>query len=283
MSQFILSAFADESGDALSQQIRALKKNDISCIEFRAANGKNISKYTLDEAAEAAQLLSDNGISFSAIGSPCGKVFINDDLDAHLDEFKHVVDIAQEVGAPYIRMFSFFMPDGEDPALYRGKVIDELGRMVDAAEGSGITLLHENEKGIYGDIPERCLDILSAINSPMLRATYDFSNFVQCGADNDKAFAMLRPYIEYVHMKDSVYSDGPAMRDMGREVTGNVHRPVGLGDGKVETILTALWKEGFEGFLSIEPHLGEEYGTPAERFDVAATAVRTLLDKITKG
>lgn len=194
-----------------------------------------------------------------------------------------MVELAQEMEAPYIRMFSFYTPDGKDPADYRNQVIDQVGAMVDAAAGSGITLLHENEKGIYGDIPTRCLDLLTAIDSPMLRATYDFSNFVQCGADNDTAFALLKPFIEYIHLKDSVYADGPIQRDLGKQVTGNVHRPLGQGDGKAEAILSTLWKEGFEGFASIEPHLGEEYGATGEaRFGEAAKAAKALLDKIKK-
>lgn len=284
MSTFILSAFADEGGDALEQQIRVLEQYGIGFVEFRSADGKNISQYTLKEGAEAAQKLRDRGIGISALGSPIGKIFITDDFAPHLKEFRHVVELAQEMEAPYIRMFSFYTPDGADPAAYRGQVIDQLGQMVDAAAGSGITLLHENEKGIYGDIPERCLDILTAIDSPMFRATYDFSNFVQCGVDNDAAYAMLKPYIEYVHLKDSVYSDGPAQRDLGRQVTGNVHRPIGLGDGKVEKILTDLWHSDFEGFVSVEPHLGEEYGETSEaRFGAAASAAKSLLDRVTKG
>ncbi len=55
----------------------------------------------------------------------------------------------------YIRMFSFFIPHGEEPLRYRDEVIRRWKSFIKAAEGSGVVLLHENESGIYGDIPEK--------------------------------------------------------------------------------------------------------------------------------
>ena len=69
--------------------------------------------------------------------------------------------------------------------------------MAGEAEDSGVTLLHENEKEIYGDVPSRCVDILSGVGSPALRAAWDAANFVQCGISPfDAGYASLRPYLE---------------------------------------------------------------------------------------
>lgn len=280
MHQFILSAFADEiTRDSLTTQMDVLQQHDIHHIEFRSADSKSVLKYTVEEAQEAYRRMQDRGFAVSAIGSPIGKIDIRDAFAPHLDDFKHIMDIAHAMHTPYIRMFSFFMPENEDPAQYRSKVMDQLNAFVEAAQGSGLILLHENEKEIYGDISERCLDIFQTIQSPILRATYDFSNFVQCNAVNyPDAWNMLKDYVDYIHIKDSIYSDAGPQRDMGKEVTGNVHRPAGHGDGQCAEILSELKQSGFKGFLSIEPHLGEEYGaTGEERFAVAANALKKLL------
>lgn len=280
MYNFIISAFADEIDDDLNVQMDELDRHLIKHIEFRSADGKGILDYTLKEAKTAYKRLSDRGFALSAVGSPIGKIDIDDEFEPHLDSLKHIIEIAQEMRSKYIRMFSFFIPQDKDAGLYRNKVMDRLNAFVEAAKGQDVKLLHENEKHIYGDIPERCLDILETVNSPILRATYDFSNFVQCDAVNyPDAWEMLKKHVEYIHIKDSIYSDEAAQRDMGRQVTGKVHRPAGLGDGQCSEIIGELKKMGFDGFLSIEPHLGEEYGdTGIKRFTVAANALKKLLE-----
>lgn len=278
---FVLSAFADEIDSSLDEQIRVLRQTGIRYVEYRSGDGKNISDHSVKEAEQAARRLQDAGIALSALGSPIGKVDITAPFAPHLDLFRHTLDLAEAMQAPYIRIFSFFMPQGEDPARYRSQVVDRMSAFAEAAQGRPVTLLHENEKEIYGDNPERCLDILQAVGSPKLRATYDFSNFVQCGCDNMAAWQLLQDEVVYFHLKDSVYSGEHAQRDRGLEVTGNGHRPVGEGDGCCRAILEQAQERGFDGFASVEPHLGEEYGGSSEaRFLRAARAARLLLDQI---
>lgn len=278
---FVLSAFADEIDSALDEQIRVLQQAGIQYVEYRSGDGKNISDHSIKEAQAAAGRLHDAGLALSALGSPIGKVDITAPFKPHFDLFCHTLDLAEAMQAPYIRIFSFFMPQGGNPSEYRNQVMDRMSAFTEAAKGRPVTLLHENEKEIYGDVPERCLDILKTVNSPKLRATYDFSNFVQCGCDNRKAWQLLQDEVVYFHLKDSVYSEEQVKRDRGLEVTGNSHRPVGEGDGCCLAILTQAQERGFDGFASVEPHLGEAYGDSGEaRFLVAAQAARSLLEKI---
>ncbi len=80
------------------------------------------------------------------------------DFAAHLEQLRHTLEVAQVLGAKRLRMFSFYIPVGKDPADYRNRVIDQVGEMLRVGEGSGVLFCHENEKGIYGDIASRCLD-----------------------------------------------------------------------------------------------------------------------------
>lgn len=283
MSIMPISAFADEIHPDLDLQIKGLKENEIDYIEVRGVNGKNVTEYTIDEIKEIKKTLNENGIKVSAVGSPIGKIQITDDFAEHMELFKHTVAIAEAFDTKYIRMFSFRMSDDEDKAQHRDEVMSRLKQMLDYIQGKNIVLLHENEKGIYGDTAERCKDILDTFNSPQLRATFDPANFIQCGVETyPSAYELLKDDIEYMHIKDAYLAN--------KEVV-----PVGSGDGHVKEILTALNKKGFTGFLSLEPHLSNFVGFSAlekqtlekaagdkgrATFDIATNALKDVLKEV---
>ncbi len=248
MSRFILSAFGDEISPNLTTQMDVLDQNNIRFIEMRGVNGKNIVQYTSEEAKEIKKQLDARGFRISAIGSPFGKIGIEDDFTPHLELFRHTLELAKILETGYIRLFSFYPPKGGNPADYRSHVMDRFSQFVQAAAGTGITLLHENEKDIYGDTPERCLDLLETMGSSCTGAIFDPANFVQCDVKTyPEAYELLKNHIKYMHIKDAVYSDHHVV-------------PAGYGDGKVKEILKTLYDCGYEGFLSIEPHLWDFVG-----------------------
>jgi sugar phosphate isomerase/epimerase len=266
-----ISAFADEISDDLDLQIQTLKANGAGFIELRGVWGKNVLALSDAEVREVKRRADANGIGFSAVGSPLGKFPLDGDFDLQLDGLKKALDIAQVLEAPYIRLFSFYTGD-EDPSLSRGKVLDWLGRMILEAEKTPIVLAHENEKGIYGDTGERCLDLLTSLQSPAFTGIFDFANFVQCGQrPYQDCWLRLKPYISYFHIKD-------ALQDTGQVV------PAGQGDGDVQAILAEAFAGGFDNFLTLEPHLSlaeANYGrTSPELFHTAADALKTILSQV---
>lgn len=283
MNKFIFSAFADEIDPNLDVQMDVLDEHGIKFIEMRGVNGKNLTQHSLDEVKEIKKKLDSRGFKLSSVGSPIGKIMITDDFEPHLDLFKHTVEIAKILNVNYIRIFSFFIPEGEDPLKYRDEVIKRMKQFVEIAEEAGIILLHENEKDIYGDTPERCLDLFKTINSENLKAVFDPANFVQCNVpSNIEAFEMLKDYVVYLHIKDALFSDHSVI-------------PAGYGDGKIKEILTELYNSGFEGFLSLEPHLANFVGfadlEPNSKIDnmpdggpkhfaIAFDALRKVLEEI---
>lgn len=248
MAKFILSAFADEIDMDLKTQMDELDKHGIKHIEMRGVNGKNLTQYTLEEVREIKKQLDERGFKISAVGSPIGKIKITEDFAPHLELFKHTIEIAKILETKYIRMFSFFMPEGDDPAIYRDEVLKRWKKFIEAAKGTGIVLLHENEKEIYGDTAERCFDLLKTLNCEYVKATFDPANFVQCGEETyPKAYELLESQVAYMHIKDANLSDGKVV-------------PAGYGDGKVREILGRLYAKNYEGFVSLEPHLGAFQG-----------------------
>ena len=242
-----VSCFADEIDVSVDKQIALLQELGIGWIEFRSGDGKGVADYTEKEAEMLMSRLSANGIRISAVGSPIGKIDITQDFEPHFETYRHIVELAGILDTSFIRMFSFFMPEGEEPDKFRDEVMRRMDRMVEYAAGRNVVLLHENEKGIYGDSAARCLDLMKLCYGDHFRCTFDFANFVQCGQDTLEAYEMLRPYISYIHVKDALRENGDV-----------VH--AGAGDGNVAEILNRLDEEGYAGFLSLEPHLADFAG-----------------------
>ncbi len=242
-----LTGFADEIDSGLDKQIEVIHKLGMAYIEMRGVNGKELVAYPLNEVRNIKKCLEENGIRLSSIGSPIGKIYITDDFEPHMELYKRTVEIAHIMETPYIRIFSFYIPKGEEPDNYKGKVMAQLGRFVDYANNNNIILLHENEKDIYGDIAVRCKEIMEQFYGKHFRAVFDFANFIQCHQDTLQAYEMLKQYVAYVHVKDALWKDGSVV-------------PAGMGDGHLEDILRMMKKAGYQGFLSLEPHLSEFVG-----------------------
>lgn len=277
MGRLRLCAFADEASENVLEQIKALNENGIDLIEVRGVDGKNVSTLTLDEARQAKKTYSEGGIGIWSIGSPIGKVDIKDDFAKELDKFKHTLDIAHVMEAECIRMFSFYGTGGD--IAYRDEVMERLGKYAEAARGSGVTLCHENERGIYGDTAERCLDI--AVSVPEIKAVFDPANYMLCNVEVPKAWSMLREYVYYNHIKDATVD----------------HKivPAGYGDSHMGEYLKDFADNG-GGVLTLEPHLMEFVGLDAlannedvknmgkfnfssnrEAFDFAVSSLRALI------
>jgi len=245
-----LTGFADEISKDLDEQIELLSSLGIKFVEFRSAWGIKVLDLTQEQLDLAKEKLDAAGIKLSSVGSDLGKIQITDPFDAHLERARHGVEVAKFFGAKYIRMFSFFIPEGQDPTQYRDEVMARTRAMVSLAEAGGITLLHENEKDIYGDTPERVVELMTTINSPNYRAIIDPANFVQCGYKPvEDAWPLVGKYIDYIHCKDALSPFNP--EDLGEVV------PAGEGDGQFPELIKTLHSEGFQGFLSLEPHLGD--------------------------
>jgi sugar phosphate isomerase/epimerase len=266
---FVLSGFADEISPDPAEQLATLAAESITHLELRSAWGTNVADFSDAQLETCQAALGDAGVSVSAIGSPIGKIDVRAAFPPELDRMRRIADIAAALGTRIVRVFSFFIPDGEPAGRYRSVVIERMAALAEVAADRDLVLAHENEKLIYGDVPERCADIITSVGSPALRATFDAANFVQCGVrPHTDAYHMLRPYLVYVQIKDALAATGEVV-------------PAGQGDGQVSETLSALIESGFDGYLSLEPHLasGGAFGgfSGAAEFRRAARALKELL------
>lgn len=276
-------AFADEAGGKISEQIAAMKRNGLAGAELRGTEYGNVSDLSKEHAREIIQRLNDEGLEVWSLGSPLGKISIYDKFEPEIEKLKRTLEIADIMNAKNIRMFSFYLPKNEDAEKYRNEVLDRLAKMAEVTSGSGVTLCHENEKGIYGDNSERCLDILEHI--PGIVGVFDPANFIQCGVDTLKAWKLLKDRIRYLHIKDALV-DGKVV-------------PAGCGIGNVAEIVKDYVAQGGTA-MTLEPHLtvfkglsdleqegersqvGDVYTYPSSNaaFDAACNAIKEILQRL---
>lgn len=231
-------AFADEACPDIDGQIAAMSENRLDGIEIRTVDGVNVSDISDYKAKEVKTKMDYYGFKIWSIGSPIGKIGIEDDFKTHIEKFRRTLEIADILACENIRLFSFYIENGKNPYDYKNEVIEKLAVFEDIALGSKITLCHENEKGIYGDTYERCLEIHKAI--PSIKAIFDPANYIQCGVDTKKAWEAIKPYVKYLHIKDAL-------------ADGNVV-PAGKGIGNIKYILDDFKAMGGNE-ITIEPHL----------------------------
>ena len=200
---WVLSGFADEIDPDLETQCAVLDELGIRFLELRNAWDVNVLDLSDDQVAE----------------------------------------VAQRLGAPFIRVFSFFLRPGQRAEDVRDEVIRRMTALAARAAAGGVVLLHENEKDIFGDVPSRVHDIVTSVDSPALRLAWDAANYVQCGVMRyPEGYDLLRPFTDYIQIKDAVLATGEVV-------------PAGAGDGRLPDTIRALAADGFDGFFSMEPHL----------------------------
>lgn len=203
MARFLYSAFSDEAADSIDGQIAACKANGVTHMELRGVDGKNISEFTVDEAKALKEKLDANGMKVSSIGSYYGKIEITDDFEPHFEGFKNTVEVAKILEAKYIRLFSFYFTKGESYEEYRPEVMRRVRAMAEYSKERGVLCCHENERGIYGDIPERCLDLHKELGD-VIGGIFDPANYILNGVEILPAYELLEPYITYMHVKDAI-------------------------------------------------------------------------------
>ena len=281
MAKFELSAFTDEYSPEIDKQIEGMLKNGIHYTELRGVDGKNVSEIDVAKAKEVKTKLEANGLEVWSIGSPLGKIKLTDDIEKHLELTKHCAELANVFGTPRMRVFSFYVPNTTDIAPYRTQVIDWMGRMLEVAKAEGAILCHENEKGIYGEKTEGCVDIQKTFAGEY-KCIFDPANFLQADVKPyPDAFSALGESIYYMHIKDC---------DAAKTIV-----PAGKGLGGIPEILRELNKREGQMVLTLEPHLtifkglagleaegetsaiGNAFRTAEEAFGVATDSLKSII------
>lgn len=238
--KWTLSAFADEAAPSCEAQIAALQRGGLRRLDLRAIEGHNISVLPPDVAREVKTKLDAAGISVQMLGSPLGKIDIADDFEVDLQKLRHIGEVAPILGCHWVRIFSYYNKNGASHADWRAQSLSRLETLRDEAKKLGLTLFHENERHIFGDLGDDVRQI-AALRDDNFKLIFDFDNYNQSGEDVLATWHKLRDATDAIHLKDST-AEGK-------------HVPAGMGQGRIPEILADAVARGWSGPIAIEPHL----------------------------
>jgi sugar phosphate isomerase/epimerase len=264
-----VTIFADEVDPVYAGQAEFIRSEGLDGIDVRNANGRNVIDLTDEDIREIAA----SGIPVQSVGSPVNKVALDASLaEAELAKFARAVDKAIRLQSRRIRIFTPEPKKDADPAADWPLVRAWLRPMVDLAEKNGLIVLHENDWYFYGAYPANAQRMFAEFGGPCFRAAFDFANAVFASTRAmDDWFPWLLPHLDTLHIKDYVEAENRVV-------------VAGAGDGQVEETLGYLAAEGWEGTLSLEPHLAEAgqfggYSGP-ENCSRAHAALARILERL---
>jgi len=277
-----LSAFADEAGNKCEEQIAALQRAGLTLIDIRSLDGFNVTQLPVDVARKAAEKFAEAGISVQMFDSPIGKIDIADDLEIDLEKLRHLAQLAPILGCSNVRIFSYFNHAKLPRAEWKTKSLQRLANLKNEAKSLGLILYHENESDIFGCGVDDVLAI-AALRDENFRTIFDFDNYNQNGEDVWQSWLKLHDVTDAFHLKDSTRA--------------GQHVPIGQGAGYARAILSQAWQSGWNGPISLEPHLNHsgtvaatgpggianhefQHMTVADSFHIAAQAANSLLADI---
>mgnify|MGYP000235737414 CR=1 FL=1 len=236
----IVSAFADEIAPELDAQAAVLVRHGIDHVDLRDVGGRNAIDLADAEAAALRSTLAAHGLAVATVASPIGKEPADSDPLGLRRRLARAACVAHVLGTGFVRIFGFYPPDDGDD--WRDACLSSLWLLASCAREQGVTLLLENEVGTRADTAEHVADLLAALDDDHVRAAFDPANALRCGdMPFPDGYARLQPWIRQVHVKD--------IDEDGRVV------PAGFGAAHWPGLLAALRDGGFDGIVSLEPHL----------------------------
>ena len=250
-----MTGFADEAANSIEGQIKATKELGWKYIEARSVNGANIHDISDEDFDAVCGKLEEAGIKINCFGSAIanwGKD-IRKPFDADLEQINRAIPRMKRLGTSLIRIMSYaVIPDSEEQySKERFRRLREMQRMFSS---EGITMVHENCMNYGGISYKHTLELVE--NVPGLKLVFDTGNPVQTKdffrpgkmQSSYEFYSNVKEHIAYIHIKDGVMKDGKTVWTFPGE-----------GEGDVKKILADLLASGYDGGISIEPHIDVVY------------------------
>ena len=214
-------------------EIRGIKRElDLSkCAEFSTPEARKAT----------AKLLEDKKLQLVNLGSSANLHFKEGpERTRNLDEGRRFIDLAHQVGCPYIRVFPNNFPAGQDQKQTIGLIAKGLLELAGHASGSGVTVLMET----HGDLVK--IDdvdtIMQAAAHPQVGLIWDVANMWTITREPvAEAWARLNKYIRHTHIKDAKLTGGKIQYTL-----------LGQGETPIFEAIDLMAIAGYKGFYSFE-------------------------------
>jgi len=254
-----LTGIADEAGAPIETQVAAHAELGWDHIEMRNVPEGNFAEIDDDTFEAAFARLEEAGLKISCFASGIANWArpITGDFKKDLGDLRRAAERMKRAGCSIIRIMSWTNPEeAVSEQVWHDEALRRLRELAKVAEDAGIVLGHENCSGYFGETPERMQQLIDEVDSPAVGIIYDTGNPVGHGGDPRQWYRACKEHTVYVHVKD-----GTPPKEGEERYTFP-----GEGEGKVREVLSDLLESGYDGGISIEPHMAAQVhlGTTAE-------------------
>ncbi|MDR0495741.1 MAG: sugar phosphate isomerase/epimerase [Treponema sp.] len=242
---FKTSVITDEIDQDFETACNLAAEYALDAVEIRSVYERGPFEFTGDDIRRMKTILSEKGLKVCAISSPFFKCKMEDaeEIKTHLKGLEACVRLADELGAGFIRGFTFWAgSDGFDPAAIASRFDDAVAIL----EKSGKTLVLESDPGVRAANGRMLSQVIEAVGSEKVRGLWDPGNDIwdpNGEIPYPDGYHYIKPWMAHVHMKDGVKKNGKAEG-----------APIGKGEVDWEGQLRALLADGYSGYISLETH-----------------------------
>jgi sugar phosphate isomerase/epimerase len=212
-------------------------------VELRGLQGNmdlpTCPEFSVGRIEQSKKYIAAHGLRISCVDS---SAYMDEPdpkkLEGQLADARRFIDLASELGAPYIRVFGNEIVGPPDEAIAR--VAKSLRHLGDYSGPKNVTVLIES----HGDFihSSTLLDIFNQANSPHVALLWDAHHTYVSGLE-DPVFTVSRlgKYIRHVHLKDSI----------GRGEQAH-YVLTGRGEVPLKQQVQTLVDIGYKGYYSYE-------------------------------
>ena len=222
----------------------AVKCDGVQALELRSVWNKGIFELTEEDVCRLERELKAEGMQVSAIATPFYKCAAFDEsaIATHQAGLRRAAEMAKRLGTNILRGFCFFREEAvtEDYIAHRLLEIEPL-----LAE-TGCILALESDPTVNACNGAELAAVIKKVNSPHIRAVWDPGNDLFAPVAEEpypQGYAVIRPYIAHVHLKDAV-----------RTKEGAQAVRFFTGEAALKECLQALADSGYAGYVSVETH-----------------------------
>lgn len=244
------TGFTDEAEKSLEGQISILQEVGWTAIELRLIDGKNVCDLTGEEWLLVRETLAQAGIAIVGFGGQIANWSrpVSGDFAIDVAELRRVAPRMREANTRFLRIMSYPNPENEpwERDRWKTEVVRRLRELARIAGEEGVVLGHENCSG-YGGTADGFLELAAEVDHPAFQLIFDTGNNTLHENSAEASwnyYCRCRRYLAHVHIKGA--RPGPD----GTYVTCHVDE-----DPVQRRILADLVATGYDGWLSIEPHL----------------------------
>ncbi len=248
----------------LAKILDVLDSHEISAIELwpgnipgRVRGKEDEERYENRDVASAAVLLRKRGFTCACVtlGFHAAPIcFAAGGSRRYTEALIGAIDAAVALEAKVVNTYSVGIP------LALWSVAAKPA--AEYAHSRGIIITLENEAHDESGLPENVIAAVGGVDSPGLGTEYDPCNYYHASVEPyPYAYEMIKSHIRYVHLKGGCqyHRSNPSLRK-GYPMRGSArdfisYVPLRDAAFNVEAIVRALARDGYGGWLTLEPHV----------------------------